>query len=30
MFTDHFSEQELDEPSDLLGRLVSDRRCMPG
>jgi hypothetical protein len=30
MFTDHFSEQELDELSDLLGRLVSDRRCMPG
>jgi DNA-binding MarR family transcriptional regulator len=30
MFTDHFSERELDELSDLLGRLVSDRRCMPG
>ena len=30
MFTDHFSEQELDELADLLGRLVSDRRCMPG
>jgi DNA-binding MarR family transcriptional regulator len=30
MFTDHFSEQELGELSDLLGRLVSDPRCMPG
>jgi DNA-binding MarR family transcriptional regulator len=30
MFTDHFSEQELDELSELLGRLVSDPRCMPG
>jgi DNA-binding MarR family transcriptional regulator len=30
MFTDHFSEQELDELSDLLGRLISDPRCMPG
>ena len=30
MFTDHFSEQELDELSQLLGRLVSDPRCMPG
>jgi DNA-binding MarR family transcriptional regulator len=30
MFTDHFSERELDELADLLGRLVSDPRCMPG
>jgi DNA-binding MarR family transcriptional regulator len=29
MFTEHFSEADLETLGELLGRLVTDRRCMP-